>query len=121
MTARVSEGLLSKGSIIAAKFTYDSEILGYKFYSVEGYTAKRVKVQEIECITTYDDGLEGPHYFNAPQHCQPLYRDKKPVKIGPVKAVTYNLIGDTMITKPCPYYTSRGKWGGKPLEVYNLH
>lgn len=121
MTTQTSKGLLPVGSIIAAKFTYGSEVLGYKFYSIEGYTSKRVKVQEVECLTTYDDGIAGPRYFDAPRHCKPLYRGKEPVKIGPAKAVTYSLMGDTMIIKPCPYYTSRGKWNGEPLEVYNLH
>lgn len=120
MTTQTSKGLLPVGSIIAAKFTYGSEVLEYKFYSIEGYTSKRVKVQEVECLTTYDDGIAGPHYFDAPRHCKPLYKGKEPVKIGPAKAVTYSLIGDTMIIKPCPYYTSRGKWNGEPLEVYNL-
>lgn len=121
MTTQTSKGLLPVGSIIAAKFTYGSEVLDYKFYSIEGYTSKRVKVQEVECLTTYDDGIAGPHYFDAPRHCKPLYKGKEPVKIGPAKAVTYSLMGDTMIIKPCPYYTSRGKWNGEPLEVYNLH
>lgn len=120
--AIVPNGCPEVGRILAAKYFYGDEILTWKFYIVRGYTAKRVKIQELKTITTYDDGLKGPHYYDAPKHIQPVIVDGYVTTCGDIKNISYKLLSDgTFCVHPEPYYTSYGVWNGEPLEKYNLH
>ena len=110
------------GNVLAARYTYGDEILNWRFYIICGYTAKRVKIQRIEDVTTYDDGLEGPHYYDAPKHIQPVIVDGKAIPIDEPKNISYKILSDgTFCVHPEPFYTSYGVWTGEPLEKYNLH
>lgn len=118
----IPNGCPEVGSILAARYTYGDEVLNWKFYIVQGYTAKRIKIQRIDTITTYDDGLEGSHYYVDPKHIQPIIIDGQVVLIDKPKAMNYKILSDgTFCMHPEAYYTSYGVWNGQPLEKYNLH
>ena len=111
------------GTVTVAKYTYGSEILHYKFFTIVGYTAKKVRIQELDTITTYDDGKEGPHYYDDPKHIQPaLDTQGRAYPVGESKLVNYKISEKgTMTFKPEEFYRYNGVWEGKPLEVFNLH
>ena len=118
----------SIGAIIVASNTYGNEYLNYKFYRVLGYTAKRIRIQEVQSLITYDDGKEGPHTYTAPKHIRPVIdRHGIPVLIGSSKLVNYKVKGTPGMStfsvrlRPEEYYTCEGAWNEAPLEIYNYH
>ena len=114
---------LPVGTVVVAKYTYGLEILHYKFFAIVGYTAKKVRIQELDALTTYDDGREGPHYYDDPKHIQPVVDTQgRAYPIGGSKLVNYKISEEgKMSFKPEEFYRFNGVWNGKPLEVYNLH
>ena len=116
-------GKLPVGTIVAAYHTYGGESLFWKFYKIVGYTEKRVKFQELDDITTYDDGLDGPHYYNDPKHCQPkLDANGDYIPVGPVKTKNFKILSDgTFCFRPEEFYIAFDAWNGEPLETYNYH
>lgn len=111
------------GTVIMAKYTYGGEILHWKFYAILGYTRTKVKIQEIDSLTTYDDGKEGPHYYDAPKHIQPVIdTHNHATLVGKPKLVNYKVSNDGKMTcNPEEYYRYIGPWDGKPQITYNLH
>ncbi len=116
------ENTLPVGAIVMARYTYGGEILHYKFYAITGYTAKKVRIQEVESLVTYDDGLPSPHYYDSPKHIRPVTDSNGYAKlIGNSKLVTYKIEDGRMTFRPEEYYRFVGLWDGRPREVYNLH
>lgn len=117
----VPNGALPVGTIVAAKYE-TCETLYWKFYTITGYTAKRVEIREIESKVTYDDGVEGPHYYDAPKHTQPVVTNEYAKAIEGAKRVSYKITDSgVMCFSPEQFYRVRGAWNGKPLETYNYH
>lgn len=116
------------GAIIVASNTYGVEYLNYKFYRVLGYTAKRIRIQEVESLVTYDDEKSEPHRYTDPKHIRPVMDEHNiPILIGSPKLVSYKVKGTpgtptfSVRLRPEEYYTCEGVWNGAPLEVYNYH
>ena len=111
---------LPVGTIITAKFTYGSEILHFKFYAIIGYTPKKVRIQEVESVSTYDN--EGPHYYDSPMHIRPVVdEDNCAILKGTSKLVNYKFENGKMTFKPEEFYRFVGPWKGESLAIYNLH
>lgn len=117
----VPEGALPIGTIVAAKYE-NCETLYWKFYVITGYTAKRVEIREIKSKVTYDDGVDGPHYYDAPKHTQPIITNGFADVIGAAKKVSYEITDSGIMRfSPEPFYRVSEAWSGEPLETYNLH
>lgn len=113
---------LPVGTIITARYTYGDEILHYKFYAITGYTPKKVRIKEVDSLVTYDDGKDGPHYYDAPKHIRPIIdKNNCAMLIGDSKLVNYTVENGRMSFKPAEYYMFAGVWDGKPKAIYNLH
>ena len=114
--------ILPVGTIVAARYTYGDEIQLWKFYKILGYTNTRVRFQEIEHKTVYDDGKTGPHYYSDPRHCIPVQVDGEYKMIGPIRTKSYKILtSGTMCFHPEEFYAVYGAWNGEPLEEYNYH
>lgn len=117
----VPNGTLPVGTIVAAKYE-TCETLYWKFYVITGYTAKRVEIKKIESKITYDDGVDGPHYYDAPKHTQPVITNGFANPIEGAKRVSYKITDSgVMCFNPEQFYRVRGAWNGEPLETYNYH
>lgn len=108
---------LKEKDIIASRYVYGDEVLLYKFFEVVKATDSSVVLRELEKEVTYDDGLEEPHYYDAPKHCFPIFGSY----VGDAFRRKVKYVGDTPIIKTDEFWTSRGVWNGRPLEEYNLH
>ena len=118
---------LKVGDVLAAKYTYGDEVLLWDFWYVMKTTATMVEICKLKSKTVYDDGLEGPHYYDDPYHLQPaLVQDKDGnwcyMLEGKVirRKVKYNSAGEPVVV-PEEFWRSCGVWDGRPLSGYNLH
>lgn len=118
---------LKVGDVLAAKYTYGDEILSWKFWYVTKITSTMIEIAELKRRRVYDDGKEGPHYYDAPYHYQPeLTQNSKGEWCYTLtgarhrRKVTYTSYGEPIV-KTEEYWKAIGTWDGRPLPGYNLH
>lgn len=112
------------GTIVKARYTYGSEVQYWKLYKIIGYTATRVKFIEIETKSVYDDGKDGPHYYDAPRHCEPVMYFGQYNEVGDPKTKSYKFstYDGEMRFSPEEFYYVCGEYKpGEYLEEYNYH